>query len=228
MALPEEASVELERAVKELGFCGAMIDDHLEDMTHYNGEKFWIVFETAERLDVPIYTHPSPCSEETLHSRLARNYSHGVAFGLSRGGWGWHETVALHILKLWGAGLFDRFPKLKIIIGHMGELLPIWIDRISDATFSRKAGLRSFDEIWNSNIWVTSSGMFSVRTLEIVLKTTRIERFLYSVDPPFNKNAVGLDFLQEIAKSGVLSAEELDMFAFGNAKKLLMLNVSHC
>lgn len=214
----------MERAVKELGCQGAMIDDHLEDMTHYDGEKFWPVFETAERLDVPVYIHPAPCSEETLQNRFAGNYPHIVAFSLSRGGWGWHETVALHILKLWGAGLFIRFPNLKIIVGHMGELLPIWFDRISVATFSKKAGLPSFEDVWSKNIWVTSSSIFSVRALEMVLKTTRIERLLYSIDGPFNKSKIGWKFIQEIADSGIIS-EELEMFAFGNAKRLLKLNV---
>ena len=225
MAYPKEASIELERAVKELGFKGAMIDDHLEDMTHYDDEKFWVVFETAQRLDVPIYIHPAPCSDKTLQQRFAGNYSHTVAMGLAVGIWGWHENVGLHILKLWAAGLFGRFPNLKIIIGHMGELVPMWIDRINNSSFARNAKLPKFEDVWNKNIWVTSSGIFGTRTLEMVLKTTKIERLLYSVDFPFMKSESGWKFLQEIAKSGTLSEEELNMFAFENAKNLLKLDV---
>ena len=225
MAFPKEAAAELERAVKQLGLLGAMIDNHLEDMTHYDDEKFWPMFEMAERLDVPVYIHPAPCSDETLQARFNGNYSSIVAQGLSTGGWGWHENVGLHIVKLYAAGLFDRFPNLKIIIGHMGELLPLWIDRIDDLQFFRKAGLGKFEDVWNKNIWVTSSGIFSIRTLEMVLKKTKAERLLFSIDSPFNKSELGKRFLQEIAESDVLSAEELDMFASGNAMRLLKLKL---
>lgn len=224
MAFPDAAAAELERAVTQLGFVGAMIDDHLEDMTQYDGERFWPVFAMAERLDVPIYIHPAPVDEATLQSRFSGNYSHKVAFGLSRGGYGWHETLALHILKLWGAGLFEKYPKLKIIIGHNGELLPIWVDRLNGAAFARHAGVSKFEDVWNRNIWVTSSGFFSVRSLEMVLKTVKMDRFMYSIDGPFNKAEVGWHFLEELAQKGTLTQEEIEMFAFGNAKKLLKLD----
>lgn len=225
MAHPDDAAAELERAVTQLGFKGAMIDNHLDDMTHYDDERFWPVFATAQRLDVPLYIHPAPCPDDTVKARFAGNYADVTATSLSMGAWGWHENIGLHILKLCAAGLFDRFPQLKIIIGHMGEMLPIWIDRIMGLKFVNRAGLKSFEDIWNNNIWITSSSFFSVRTLEMVLKTTRIDRLLYSVDAPFLQSEEGWNFLQEIAKGGVLSAEELNMFAFDNAKKLLKLDI---
>ncbi|KAI0846474.1 amidohydrolase 2 [Daldinia vernicosa] len=225
MAHPRAAAAELERTVKELGFFGAMIDSHLGDMTHYDHERFWPVFETAERLDVPIYIHPALPPEFIQKGLYNGNYSPVLAQGLATGGWGWHQDVGIHVLKLYSAGLFARFPRLKIIIGHMGELLPIMIDRVDSIRFYKKSGLEPFRDVWDRNIWVTSSGIFSVRTLEMVLKITKKDRILYSIDTPFSKSIEGWKYLQRLAEESSLSKEELDMFAFGNAKKLFKLDL---
>ncbi|KAI1136630.1 amidohydrolase 2 [Hypoxylon sp. FL0543] len=227
MAHPDKAAAELERAVQELGFFGALIDSHLADGTHYDAERFWPVFETAERLNVPIYIHPAPYSDSFVKERYSGNYPAGVTLGLSTGAWGWHEDVGLHILKLFSAGLFNRFPNLKIIIGHMGEMLPMMIDRVQNLRiFSPKLGQSSFGDVWDRNIWVTSSGIFSVRTLEMLLKITKKDRVMYSIDTPFNKSVEGWNYLQELAQKSSLSQEELDDFAFGNARNLFKLDVA--
>lgn len=157
MSDPEEASRELERAVTRLGLLGAMIDNHLPDMTHYDSKKFWPVFETAERLGVPIYFHPAPPSDRVLSERYQGNYSEVAAIGLSTGNWGWHEDEGLHVLKLFAAGLFKQYPKLKIILGHMGEMIPMMIDRVDQGPFFRRAGLGNFRDAWEKNIWVKIS-----------------------------------------------------------------------
>ncbi|KAI1213722.1 amidohydrolase 2 [Annulohypoxylon truncatum] len=226
MAHPEEAARELERVVKELGFQGVLIDSHLDDMTHFDNERFWPVFEMAERLDVPIYIHPGPPPETFVEERYGGNYAADVALGLSTAAWGWHEDVGLHILKLFSAGLFDRFPNVKIIIGHMGEMIPMMIDRASEllSRYRKSEGGRSLYDVWDQNIWVTSSGMFSVRALEMLLKVTKKDRIMYSIDTPFSKNIQGWKYLQELAEKRTLSKEDLDNFAFGNAKNLFKLN----
>ncbi|KAI1095283.1 amidohydrolase 2 [Rostrohypoxylon terebratum] len=226
MAYPDKATAELERVVKELGFQGAMIDSHLDDMTHYDDERFWPVFEMAERLDVPIYIHPGPPAGTFVEEKYSGNYPTTAALMLSSAAWGWHEDVGLHILKLYSSGLFDRFPKLKIIIGHMGELLPIMIDRAETmlGKYRKSQNGRSFFDVWDKNIWVTSSGIFSVRVLEMLLMVTKKDRVMYSIDTPFSKNTQGCDYLQELAEKSSLSKEDLDNFAFGNARKLFKLD----
>ncbi|OTB04905.1 hypothetical protein M426DRAFT_320480 [Hypoxylon sp. CI-4A] len=225
MAHPEKAAAELERTVKEFGFLGALIDSHLEDMTHFDDERFWPVFEAAERLDVPIYIHPAPPADDYVKSRYAGNYPRLVTTMLAVGAWGWHEDVGLHVLKLYLAGLFDRYPKLKIVIGHFGEMLPIMIDRAdSSLAFNRKNWKSSLREVWDRNIWVTSSGVYGgARTLEMLLKVTKKDRILYSIDTPFVKNIKGWEYLQELVKESSLSKEELDDFAYKNARKLFKL-----
>jgi predicted TIM-barrel fold metal-dependent hydrolase len=226
MVDPNGAAQELERAVKELGLVGAMIDDHLPDMTHYDDKRFWPVFAAAERLDVPIYLHPAPASDSVMIARFNGadgGYSTALAQGLSTGAWGWHEYLGLHVVKLFAAGLFQQFPRLKIVIGHMGEMIPMMIDRIERLKFFKRGGLGSFRAVWERNVWVTTSGIFSVRTLEMLLKVTPVERVLCSVDTPFESNVTGWAFIEELARSGLLSKDEMDQFVQGNARKLLKI-----
>lgn len=224
MKYPDKAALELERAVTQLGLVGAMIDNHLPDMTHYDDEKYWAVFAMAEKLDVPIYIHPAPASDALMRERFIGNYHQATAEGLMTGAWGWHEELGLHIVKLYAAGLFQRHPKLKIIIGHMGEMIPMMIDRIDRLKFFERGGVvGKFRDVWENNIWVTTSGIFSLRTLEMLLKVTSLGKVLYSVDSPFETSARGWQFIEEIAQSGMFTKEEFEMFAGGNAKTLLRL-----
>ncbi|PYH92074.1 2,3-dihydroxybenzoic acid decarboxylase [Aspergillus ellipticus CBS 707.79] len=226
MSDPAAAATELHHAITDLHFHGALIDNHLPDGTHYDAEHFWPVFAAAEALDVPIYLHPSPPTNDYLQSRFSGNYPLTVELGLATGAWGWHENVGLHVLKLYAAGVFERFPRLKIIIGHMGELLPIMLHRIVRLRFfeemEKKRGKGILD-VWNENVWVTTSGIFSVETLDMVLRVTKKERIMFSVDYPFEDNVTGRRFLEELRERGELSGEEVQGIAEGNVRALLGL-----
>jgi len=157
MLEPEAAAEELERTVKEYGFLGALINNS-EDGIMYDDEKYWKVFEKAQDLDVPIYIHPS-FPGDALADHYKGNFSDRVAFMMSIASWGWHAETGLHILRLFAAGLFDRFPKLKLIIGHDGEMLPFMLDRtlpLSKVWGERKRDLR---KVWQEQIWVTTSAV---------------------------------------------------------------------
>jgi predicted TIM-barrel fold metal-dependent hydrolase len=216
---PGTAANELERCVKDHGFVGALVDNHL-DGEFYDNKRFWPVFEKAEELDVAIYIHPTFASEEMM-GYYKGNYDDSVAMALSAFGWAWHTETGLHILRLFASGLFDRFPKLKIVIGHMGELLPFQIDRIlaqSERWGKRERGLR---DVWRNNIWITTSGMFTLPPLACLLQTTSIDHVLYSVDYPFSANEKGFAFIEEIEKSGLIAGEDLEKFSYRNAEALL-------
>ena len=129
MSDPPAAVEELERRVTELGMVGAMIDKHLSDDTYFDGGEFWPVFEVAERLDVPLYIHPSFLPEERRKA-FSGNYPKEMATALAHWGFGWHAATATHVLRLFAAGVFDHYSKLKIIIEHMGELLPFQLERM--------------------------------------------------------------------------------------------------
>lgn len=139
----EENAKELERAVTELGLVGAMIDSRDPSNTsHSHDRKFWTVFATAERLDVPVYIHPSPASEQLMKDQCDGEYAQVIATGLSTGAWRWHSDVGLHAVKLFAAGVSKEYLSLKIIVGHMGDMIPMMIDRIDRLKFFKKRRLR--------------------------------------------------------------------------------------
>jgi predicted TIM-barrel fold metal-dependent hydrolase len=223
MSEPEAAARELERSVKELGFRGALIENHVNGQ-FYDNKRFWSVFEKAQELDVPIYIHPTYASDAQLE-HYKGNYNDLVALSLSAWGFGWHTETALHILRLFASGLFDRFPKLKIVIGHMGEMLPFQLDRIFNVYGRWGKRDRSLQEVWRNNIWITTSGMFALAPLSCLLQTTSIDRVLYSVDYPFSTNETGLEFFKEVEKSGLIKGNDLELFAFKNAQNLLSVKL---
>lgn len=220
MANPDQAAAELQRSVTQLGFKGAMIWNHLNDGTYYDAARFDTLFAMAVKLDVPIYLHPAAPTSDIAQKLFVGNYDATRAGRLGTNSWGWHVDVGTHVLRLYSAGLFDRFPKLKLIIGHNGEDLPMFIDRI-DST-----GLRNdttFDKVWNTNIWTTTSGFFTLRTFQQLRQVSPIERIMYSVDYPFSTTTDGWQFIEKLAESRVLTDGEMDMFAYKNAEKLLKL-----
>ena len=219
---PAAAADELERTVKEHGFLGALINNHCEDGSMYDDEKFWPMFERAVALDVPIYIHPT-YPGTNLSSHYSGNFSSMAAIMMSTAGWGWHSDCGLHILRLFASGLFDRFPKLKIVIGHMGEMLPYMLDRICHSTRHWGQFERDLRTVWKENIWVTTSGLFTLPPFECLLKISPMDKIMYSVDYPFSMGETGLRFVEEIERSGLLRGEQLEAFCHGNAEKLLKI-----
>lgn len=225
MGNPSEAASELERCIKELGFVGALIDNHL-DGEFYDDEKFWVLFEKACVLDVPIYIHPTFTAEKDM-GRYRGKYSEDVAVGLSNWGLGWHFDTGIHFLRLYAAGLFDKFPKLKIVLGHMGELLPFNLERIFKVA-KRWGRERHLEEVWDENVWITTSGMFSLAPLACLVQTKGKEKIMFSVDYPFAPNTDGRGFVDKVIGSGLFGEEgskEMRGFAYENAERLLKIKV---
>ncbi|KAG9667102.1 amidohydrolase 2, partial [Aureobasidium melanogenum] len=220
MATPSDAAAELERCVKQHKFVGALINNHCNG-TFYDGEAFRPVFAKAEELGVPIYIHPTFAADEWMpHYR--GNFGEKAAQMMSIAAWGWHSETGLHVLRLWASGLFDEFPKLKIIIGHMGEMLPYQLDRIISTSASwAPDNKRSLETVWKENFWITTSGMFSLAPLACLLRMCAKDRILYSVDYPFSGNEKGLKFIEDVEASGMVSKEDLELICYKNAEKLL-------
>jgi predicted TIM-barrel fold metal-dependent hydrolase len=155
--------------------------------------------------------------------RYEGNFSAGAAASIGASGFGWHSEVANHILRLFASGLFDRHPKLKIIIGHMGELIPFMLQRISQLSIRWGKFEKSFKQVWDENIWITTSGVWSLDPMATILRNTKIEHILYSVDYPFAKNESGLSWMEEFEKSGMVGKEDLERIAYKNAEVLLRI-----
>ena len=225
MADPAAAADELERCVKEAGFVGTLIPSHAAGV-YYDGAAYDVFWERAQQLNVPVYLHPCPPST-TQREHFTGNYPDEVAQLLSTQGWGWHADVALHVLRLYTSGLFDRFPRLQLVIGHMGEMLPFMVERI-EARLTNNWGSRTrgWMTVWNENLWITTSGMFTLGPFACLIRTAKIERIMYSVDYPLEDNMDGSRFLEEVRKTGWLTEEQFEMFAYKNAERLLNVKIA--
>jgi predicted TIM-barrel fold metal-dependent hydrolase len=125
----EAAAGELERAVGDHGFVGALVNGHAGGRYLDDGF-FWPILERAEALGVPIYLHPTPPPRPVVEASYAGDFAPGVAEGLATAAWGWHVETAIHVLRLILGGAFDRYPGFQFVVGHMGEGLPFFLPRL--------------------------------------------------------------------------------------------------
>ena len=215
MSDPKAAADELERCVNKLGFVGAMIHGRTQGVFHDN-PKFWPVFERAQALDVPIYLHPG-----VPHEAMAEAYYNDYLKdfpALGNAAWGYTIDTATQILRMILSGLFVKYPKLKIIVGHQGEGMPFLVDRVNEAV-NRGPKQCAFKEHFCNNFWITTSGHFSTPALTCTLMEVGIDRVLFSVDWPFVDNKPGVVWLDDVP----LSREDKDKIFHGNARRLLKL-----
>jgi predicted TIM-barrel fold metal-dependent hydrolase len=218
MQSPEACPAELERAVKELEFVGALINGTTEgrflDHPAYDG-----LLAAAESLDVPVYIHPH-LAPEPVRQAYYSDLPAGPARVIEQAGWGWHSETALHVIRLAVAGVLDRHPRLKLVIGHMGEMLPVMLDRI-DMVFAQDIGhlRRPVSTAIREQVWITTSGIFWEPPLLAALLTFGIDRIMFSVDYPYARHAQGRAFLDRIA----LSAADMAKLTHANADALLKL-----
>ena len=209
---PAAAARELERTVKELRFCGAMV--HGSSRGHFLDERqFWPIFESASALDVPIYLHP--CTPQpAVFDTYYKDYP-----GLGRAALGFGIEMAVQASRLVVSGVFDAFPKLRIILGHLGEALPFVLWRADD-TLSRRSKLRrSFREYFTDHFYITTSGNFSQPALQCAIAELGVGRILFAVDWPFQPNGEAVAFV----KAAELTAAERERIFDTNARSLLRI-----
>jgi len=221
MQSPDAMPAELVRAVKQLGFVGAMVNGTTEgrflDDPRYDG-----LLAAAVELDVPIYIHPH-IPPEPVRLAYFSNLPEGAGRVLETAGWGWHSETAVHLLRMVLAGTLDKHPKLRLIIGHMAEMLPMMMARI-DAVF--KADIdhlkRPVTQAIHDQVWITTSGIFDQPPFIAALQTFGIDRIMFSVDYPYAPNAAGRKFLDNVA----LSPADKKKLNHGNADALLKLKAA--
>jgi len=219
---PPAAAAELERAVRTLGLVGAMVNGRTLER-FLDEEFFWPIFESAEALGVPIYLHPMP-PPKAVYDIYYAGFGDDVGFMLGAGAWGWHVEVGLHALRLVLAGVFDRFPALQVIIGHMGEVIPFMLARASGVLGGGSAlgpvGTRmelSVAEYFHRNFHISTSGFFTDPPLMCALEVFGPDRILFAIDHPFSANAAGRRFLDEAPIDDAVRAK----IAHLNAERLL-------
>ena len=217
---PVRAATELERCVKTHRFPGVLVNGTTDGL-FLDDPRFLPVFEAAAHLRVPVYLHPAP-PPETVDTAYFSGLPGETGQLLSIAGWGWHAETGLHTLRLIVSGLFDRFPDLQLIIGHMGEGLPYALARSSGILSGAAPHLRRpISGYFQSNIHITTSGYFTLPPLRCALDVVGIDRMMFSIDYPFSLNDRGSAFLKKVPE--ILSAADMNAFTHGNAEKLLKL-----
>ena len=217
MADPPAAAAELERTVRELGFKGALVDG-TQSGRFLDDEFFWPVFEAAEQLGVPIYLHPAE-PPDAVRTAYYGGLPPATAQMLATAGWGWHVETGLHALRLIVSGVFDRFPGLQLIIGHMGEALPFMLARTSRNLAAVTHLQRPLERYLSENFFVTTSGMFAYQPLLCLLFVVGADRVIFSVDYPYSTNEEARAFID----GAPISAADREKIAHGNAERLLGL-----
>jgi len=219
MTAPDSAADELERAVAELDFHGALVNG-LTENRFLDDPMFEPILARAEALDIPLYLHPN-IPPATVRSAYYEGFPDDVRHSLATAGFGWHAETAIHILRLVLSGTLDRHPKLKLIVGHMGEMLPMMLDRF-DHVFGEAVAKRSdrgVSETILDQVWITTSGFFSLAPFTAAMMTFGPDRILFSVDYPFSPNKAGTEFLKRLP----VSPADREKISHGNADKLLRL-----
>jgi len=213
MAEPGAVAAELERAAG-LGLVGAMVYGRTGE-TPLDDPCYEDLFATAASLGQPIFIHPqipAPAVRQAAYS----GFDPLTDLALSTFAWGWHLEAALAALRLVARGTFDRHPDLKIILGHWGELLLFWQDRVN--SISGIAGLeRTVTDVIRTNVFITSSGMFNSALLHHALEATTIDQLLFSTDYPFQHPSAG-DITRFLAEFD--TEEDRTRFSSGNARRL--------
>ena len=217
---PADAAEELSRCVSSLGFVGGLINSTIGvNGLFLDDPGFDGLLSRFESLDVPLYLHPAQ-PPAAVRAVLYAGLAAPVAGALASNAWGWHAEAGLHTLRLAASGALARHPGLKVIIGHCGEMIPFMLDRVDDMMPRSLTGLD--DEISGyirRQVWVTTSGMFSLPPVLCALSVFGVDHVLFSVDYPFSPNRRGRDFLDALP----LAPADRAKVAGGNAATLLRL-----
>ena len=191
---PKAAAEEISRAITGLGLNGVMINSHTYS-EYLDDPKFWPILEAAEALGVPIYIHPrSPARQ------MAPAFK---KYGLETGIWGFQADTGLHALRLICGGVFDRFPRLRIVLGHLGEGLPYWLYRLDymhpvrTSYHTRPALSLKPSEYVRRNFAITTSGMNWAPVLRFCIEAVGADNIMFAIDYPYQTTEAAVSFLDQ-------------------------------
>ena len=210
---PKRGAKEMERAINQLKFNGFMINSHTNN-EYLDNPKYWPLLEAAEALDRPIYIHPRAASD--MMSGPLRDY------GMDSAMWGYGVEVGTHAVRMMAGGVFDQFPKLKIIIGHMGEAVHFWLWRINFMNSraqaigrARKTKL-SMAEYFHNNFAITTSGVEDPIALDYSIRKLGVDNVMWAIDYPYQPTEPAVAFMD----AAPLSDEDKAKVYGGNAERI--------
>src|SRR5579863_3314293 len=216
-AAPDQAAAELEHRVSRQKFVGAVIHGHNRGR-YLDNKFFWPILECAEKLNAPIYLHPTPPPQAVIDVSYG-GFAPAVTDMFAASGWGWHIETAVHIVRIVLGGVFDAFPKLQFVIGHLGEALPFMLPRLDNMSMAMTKLKQPVSAYLRGNVHYTISGFnFPAAFLDLLLEVG-VDRIMFSADHPYASMAAARAFLEQIP----VSAADKERIAHGNAEKLFNL-----
>lgn len=213
-AMPDAAAAELERTVREYGFKGALINGHIRGR-YLDDRFFWPILERAEALNVPIYIHPTQPPQPVIDASYG-GFAPAVTDMLAGAGWGWHIETAVHVIRMILGGVFDQFPRLQLVIGHLGEGLPFMLQRLDIMPVAMTKLRRPISAYLRENIHYTFSGFNFTPTFLDLLLQVGVDRIMFSADHPYASMEQARAFLEKLP----VSTADRERIAHGNAERL--------
>lgn len=214
-AAPDEAARELERCVTQLGFHGAMLSGRTRDK-NLDHPDFLPMFAIAESLGVPMYIHPQ-IPQQSVRETLYGGFNEMTDLAFAAFGLGWHYEAGIQFVRMILAGTFDKHPRLQMILGHWGEVVLFYTERLKN--LSRVQPLqRPVLEVMKQNLYVTPSGMWNALYFQHALSVVGIDRILFSADYPYQYRPGGQprQFLEQLN----ISNEDKEKIANGNWNRI--------
>lgn len=216
---PGEAARELERAVRDLGLNGAMLNGRTRDR-NLDHPDFLPIFEAAAALGAPLYLHPqSP--QPAVRDAYYAGFGDALDSVFATAGIGWHYEAGIQALRLVLAGVFDRFPSLQLILGHWGEVVLFYLDRLDALSAPAKVATRlqrPVSDYFKTNVSVTPSGVFSQRYLRWSHEVLGAGRILFSTDYPYLLQSSGS--ARRFLESAELDEADRSAIAHGNWERM--------
>ena len=212
---PRAAVLEMERAINTLKLNGFLVNSHTQNV-YLDDSRCWPILEAAEALGAPLYLHPRAPSDGMAAPFRDYNLEGGV--------WGYAVEGSTHALRLMLSGVLDRFPRLRIVLGHMGEALPFWLWRLDlvAAPGSRPALKNKLkpSEYIQRNFAITTSGVEDPQALRFCIDKIGVDHIMWAIDYPFQPTASAVKFIE----SATLSDQERAQIAFQNAQRIFRIS----
>jgi uncharacterized protein len=216
-AAPDKAAAELEHTVRDYGFKGAMINGHIRGR-YLDDKFFWPILERAQALDVPVYVHPTQPPQAVIDASYG-GFSPIITEMLAGPGWGWHIETAVHVIRMILGGVFDQFPKLQIVVGHMGEGLPFMLPRLDNMSPAVTKLKHPVSFYLRQNVHYTFSGFnFTPTFLDLFLEVG-VDRIMFSADHPYASMSRARSFLDQLP----VSSSDRERIAHINAANLFRI-----
>jgi predicted TIM-barrel fold metal-dependent hydrolase len=216
VAAPAEAAQELERCIQELGFSGALVCGRTREknLDHIDLRP---ILATAARLRIPVFIHPQ-VPQRAVRDIYYSGFGDAVDSAFAAFALGWHYEAGIQFVRLMLAGVFDELPDLQIVLGHWGEVVLFYLERLNQLARVSKLE-RPVAEYFRQNLYVTSSGMWSQDYLQRTLDVVGAERILFSTDYPYQYKPGG--GARSFLENATLSAQQKESFAHGNWERLM-------